>query len=350
LCERHIRRDEGELALRIKDTYVSRQRKILAGIGRVVVDQPIVLLAVVLAGLIGVMAVITRGLTSSRVNMVNVLIQSSTRGIASVGQAFVILTSGIDVSIGGVGLSAAILGSVLMTTDMRLNVVNYAVLLPVGLLAMVMLGAGWGAINGLLVSRIGVPPLIVTLGMWQIATGFAFRMCGGYTIYGLPRSLAFFGQGTIAGLPVPIVIFIAVSVVAYFVLNHTTYGRSVYAVGGNPISAQLCGITVKNILFSVYIISGFLAGLAALVMTGRVVTASMASVGGLELDSIAAAVVGGVSLMGGRGSVIGVVLGAVIIGVLNNALSILGANPAIQGAAKGVVIIGAVAVDYLRRR
>ena len=308
------------------------------------------LLAAVLAGLIGVMSVITKGLTSSRVNMVNVLIQSSTRGIAAVGQSFVILTSGIDISIGGVGLSTAILGSVLMTTDMRLNVINYAVLLPVGVLAMLMLGAGWGALNGLTVSRIGVPPLIVTLGMWQIATGLAFQLCGGYTIYGLPRSLSFFGQGTIAGLPVPIIIFITVSVVAYFVLNHTTYGRFIYAVGGNPISAQLCGIKVRNILFSVYIISGFLAGLAALVMTGRVVTASMASVGGLELDSIAAAVVGGISLMGGRGSVIGVVLGAIIIGVLNNALSILGANPAIQGAAKGGVIIGAVAVDYLRRR
>lgn len=308
------------------------------------------LLAAVLAGLIGVMSVITRGLTSSRVNMVNVLIQSSTRGIAAVGQSFVILTSGIDISIGGVGLSTAILGSVLMTTDMRLNIINYAVLLPVAVLAMLMLGAGWGALNGLIVSRIGVPPLIVTLGVWQIATGLAFQLCGGYTIYGLPRSLAFFGQSTIAGLPVPIIIFITVSVVAYFVLNHTTYGRFIYAVGGNPISAQLCGIKVRNILFSVYIISGFLAGLAALVMTGRVVTASMASVGGLELDSIAAAVVGGISLMGGRGSVIGVVLGAIIIGVLNNALSILGANPAIQGAAKGGVIIGAVAFDYLRRR
>lgn len=336
--------------MRIKDTHVSRQRKIRAGIGQVFREQPNVLLAAVLAGLIGVMAVVTRGLTSSRVNMVNVLIQSSTRGIASVGQAFVILTSGIDVSVGGVGLSAAVLGGVLMTTDVRLNVINYAVLLPVGVLAMLMLGVGWGAINGLVVSRIGVPPLIVTLGMWQIATGFAFQMCGGYTIYGLPRSLAFFGQGIIAGVPVPIIIFITVAVVGYFVLNYTTYGRSVYAVGGNPISAQLCGIKVKNILFSVYIISGFLAGLAALVMTGRVVTASMASVGGLELDSIAAAVVGGISLMGGRGSVIGVVIGALIIGVLNNALSILGANPAIQGAAKGAVIIGAVAFDYLRRR
>ena len=336
--------------MRTKDTYVSRQRKILAVIGRVFQKQPNVLLGAVLAGLIGVMAVITGGLSSSRVNMMNVLIQSSTRGIASVGQSFVILTSGIDVSVGGMALSSALLGSVLMTTDMKLNLVGYAVPLPLGLLIMVMLGAGWGSINGLLVSRVGVPPLIVTLGMWQIATGFAFQVGGGFTIYGLPEGIAFFGQGMIAGLPVPIIIFIFVAVVAYLVLNYISYGRSIYATGGNPISAWLSGINTKNILFSVFAISGFLAGLASIVMTGRTRTASMASLGGLELDSIASATVGGVSLMGGRGSIIGVVMGALIIGVLNNALSILGANPAMQGLIKGVVIIGAVAVDYLRRR
>ncbi len=308
------------------------------------------LLFVVLAAVVGGMAVVTRGLTIRRVNMVNVLIQSSTRGIAAMGQAFVILTAGIDVSVGGVALSTAILGSVMMTTDMRLNVLNYAVPLPLGLLAMVMLGAGWGAANGLLVSRVGVPPLIVTLGMWQIATGFAFQMGGGFTIYGLPESIAFFGQGKIAGVPVPVIIFISVAVVAYLVLNYTSYGRSVYATGGNPISAWLSGINTKKILFSVFAVSGFLAGLAAIVMTGRTRTASMASLGGLELDSIASATVGGISLMGGRGSVIGVVMGALIIGVLNNALSILGANPAMQGLVKGAVIIGAVAVDYLRRQ
>lgn len=308
------------------------------------------ILFIVLVALIGGMGGVTHGKSIATVNMRNVLIQSSTRGVAAIGQAFVILTAGIDISVEGAGLSAAVLGSVLMTTDMRLNVINHAVSIPVGLLAMVMLGAGWGLINGLLVSRIGMPPLIVTLGMWQIATGFAFRICRGFTIYGLPAGLAFFGQSTIAGLPVPIIIFIAVAVVSYFVLSYTSYGRSVYAVGGNPISAWLCGISVRNVRFSVYIISGFLAGLAAIIMTGRAVSASMASLGGLALDSIAAATVGGVSLAGGAGNIIGVVIGTLIIGVLNNALSILGASPAMVGIVRGVVIITAVAVDFVRRR
>ena len=138
--------------------------------------------------------------------------------------------------------------------------------------------------------------------------------------------------------------------VAYFVLTHTSYGRSVYAVGGNPLSAWLSGINVKRILFSVYAISGFLAAFAGLIAIARVMGASMTVMGGLELDTIAAVVIGGVSLMGGRGNIIGAVIGAIIIGVINNGLNIMGVGAGIQSLVKGLIIFTAVAVDMQRRR
>jgi ribose/xylose/arabinose/galactoside ABC-type transport system permease subunit len=215
---------------------------------------------------------------------------------------------------------------------------------------MLLAGTGWGVVNGLSVSRIGMPALIVTLAMWQIASGLGFQISGGVSIGELPDNLAFLGSGIVAGIPMPVIFFIAVAAVSYFVLNHTTFGRSVYATGGNVISAWLSGIKVKKILLSVYVISGFLAGLASVIMTSRVMSTSLRTLEGLELDSIASAAVGGVSLAGGKGSLVGVVLGALIIGVVNNGMCVLEANPAVRGIIKGVIIFAAVAIDYMRRR
>jgi ribose/xylose/arabinose/galactoside ABC-type transport system permease subunit len=195
-----------------------------------------------------------------------------------------------------------------------------------------------------------MPALIVTLAMWEITKGVAFQVSGGYSITQMPEALVWFGSGTIAGVPVPVIAFIAVAVIAYFILSHTPFGRSVYAVGGNPVSAWLSGINVKRIIFSVYVIAGFLAGMAGVIMTARVMSASMRTLQGLELNTIAAVCIGGVSLMGGIGSIIGVVIGILIIGVINNGMSVLGAGPAVQGIVKGVIIFTAVAIDYVRHR
>jgi putative xylitol transport system permease protein len=307
-------------------------------------------LIIVLIALIGVMSAVTHGLTSSRVNMMNVLLQSSIRGVAAVGQAFVILTAGIDLSVGGVGLVCSMLGATLMTNDPTQSLIGYPVPLASGILIMLLAGLGWGAVNGSLVSRIGMPALIVTLGMWEITKGVGFQVNAGQYVMGLPESLSFMGEGRIAGVPVLVIIFIAVAAVGYFVLSYTTFGKSVYATGGHLPTAWLSGIKVRNILFSVYAISGFLAGLTGVMLTARTMSASMLASEGLELDSIASVVVGGVSLFGGRGSIIGVVVGALIIGVINNALSVLGANPAMVRIIKGVIIFTAVAVDFLRKR
>lgn len=306
-------------------------------------------LGMVLIVLIAIVAALSRGVSVRPANISNVLLQGSIRGLASVGQAFVILTGGIDVSVGGMATFAAIIGAQMMTEAPWLNIVGYPVSIYVAIPVSLIVGALWGALNGSLVSRIGIPALIVTLGMWQVSNGFALSMTGGRTIFHLPAGLTFYGQGRIAGLPVPVVILIVVIAIAYFVLNYTAFGRSVYASGGNPVSAWLSGVNVRRTQLSVYIISGFLAGLAGAIMTARVASAAMTTVAGLEIDSIASVSVGGVSLVGGKGNIIGVVLGVTIIGVVNNAMSVLGASLAIQNVVKGSIIIGAVAIDCIRR-
>ena len=308
------------------------------------------MLIIVLIALIAGLGWVTKGVTTRGPNIVNVFLQSSIRGVVSVGQTFVILTGGIDVSVGGIGLMCSVLGASMMTQDMFVNIVGHPVSIYIAMPVMLLTGLGWGSINGSLVSRISMPALIVTLAMWEITKGVGFAICEGRSLGQQPDNLAFIGGGTVGMVPVPVIIFVVVAVIAYFVLHHTTFGRSIYAVGGNPLSAWLSGINVKLLLFTVYIISGFLAGLAGIIITGRVMSASMRTLEGLELDSIAAVVVGGVSLAGGRGTIIGAILGVLIIGVINNGMSVLGADPTMMGIAKGVIIIGAVAADYIRRR
>jgi len=307
-------------------------------------------LIIVLVALIAGFGVITNGLTTTRTNILNVLLQSSVRGVSSIGEAFVILSANIDLSVGGMGLFSAILGSMLMTSKLYQNLVGYPVSPLIVIPVMLLVGAAWGTLNGSLSSRVGIPSLIVTLGMWQITTGAAFNISGGRGITGIPEAVAFFGQSSIVGVPMPIIIFIIVAVIAYFVLNHTTFGRHIYAVGGNPVSAWLSGINTKNTILLVFIVSGFLSGLAAVIMLGRTMASSMRTLQGLELDSIASVCIGGISLMGGRGSLIGAIIGVLIIGVINNSLSILGAGADMVAITKGVIIITAVAIDYSRRR
>jgi len=307
-------------------------------------------LVIVLIVIMVVLTVTTGGKFSSVTNMRNILLQSSVLGMAAIGQAFVLLTAGIDLSVGGVGQMMAILGAALLTTNPG-YLGHGGLPVALGIILVLLAGAGVGGGNGVLVSRLRLSPLIVTLGMWQLAKGAAFQFSKqGETIRPLPDGLAFLGQGSIGGVPVAAIVFIVAIVVAYLVLNYTSFGRSVYAVGGNPVSSWLSGIKVKNVRFWVYVISGFCAAIAGLIQISRIMGANVAVLYGLELDSIAAVVIGGVSLFGGKGSIIGVLIGVLMLSVITNSMNLMGLHPTMKLVVKGGLILAAVAVDTLRRR
>jgi len=301
-------------------------------------------IGIALAALIGVLGGISRGATITPENMANVLIQSSVRGVAAVGQAFCILTANFDLSVSGVGVMAMMLGSAMMTTEWT-NILGYPASPFMAIPAMLVAGLAWGMLSGFLVSRFNMPSLIVTFGVWQIGYGVAYYITEGKAITSLPQSFAVYGA-----LPAGPIIFFSVAALAYFVLTSTGFGRRVYAAGGNPVSAYLSGINVKRMYVTVFAISGLCAGLAGILMTSRAMAGSIEALRGIELDSIASVVIGGVSLMGGRGNMIGVVLGALLIGVVNNAMSVMHMGHAGRYIVKGAIIIGAVAADILRRR
>jgi len=313
------------------------------GVGRRVVAHENFAIGMVLVGLVAGLGGASRGATLTPLNVSNVLLQSSVRGVVAIGQAFVILTANIDLSVSGVGVMAMMMGGAMMTTQWQ-NILGYSVSPFVAIPVMLVVGACWGLLNGTLVSRLGIPSLIATFGVWQLGYGAAYYVTNGQALMELPESLAVYGS-----LPAAPIIFFSVAVVAYIVLNHTGLGRNVYAVGGNPVSAFLSGINVRRTYFYVFIISGLLAGLGGVLFLSRGMAASIEALRGLELDSIAACAIGGISLFGGRGNILGVVLGAIIIGVLTNAISVMHMGHAARYIIKGAIIIGAVAVDIIRR-
>jgi len=298
----------------------------------------------ILVVLIAIFAVLTKGHIVTRKNVLGVLVQSSIKGIGAMGQTFVILTGGIDLSVGSVALLTMALAATFMQGK-----VGY---LPTaaGIATMLVVGMAIGSTTGLAVSRIKMPALITTFALWIALAGVALRITGGYIITNLPKPIGFLGQGYIAGFPVIGIAFITIAAITYFVLNHTTFGRSVYAVGGNPVSAWLAGINVNKVIVLVFAISGLCAGIAAWATMSRIACFTMAAVQGLEIDVIAVTVVGGISLMGGRGSVIGVIISTFILGVITNGMNILAVAPAYHTIAKGAIIYAAVAIDYMRRQ
>jgi len=321
-------------------TARDRARRILAH------ENAIIALALIV--LVAALGGASRGATVTASNVANVLLQSSVRGVVAVGQAFVILTANIDLSVSGIGIMAMMLGGAMITSQWQNIVVpllGHPASIYVAIPVMLVVGACWGLFNGVLVSRLGIPSLIATFGVWQLGYGAAYYVTNGEALMELPKSLVVYGS-----LPVAPIIFFAAAVVAYIVLNYTSFGRNVYAAGGNPVSAFLSGINVRRTQLYVFAISGLLAGLGGLMFMSRGMAASIEALRGLELDSIAACAIGGISLFGGQGNIIGVVLGALIIGVVNNAISVMHMGHAGRYIIKGAIIIGAVAGDIMRRR
>lgn len=279
----------------------------------------------------------------SLTNISNIIRQVSINGILAVGMTFVILTGGIDLSVGSV---MALTGTIMAGMMINVGLSPLAAVL-VGII----LGAVIGYINGAFTAYARIPAIIVTLAMMEIARGAALLYTGGYPLSGLPASYSFIGQGYLFGvIPMPAVIMIIVFVVAYIILNHLPLGRYIYAIGGNEEAVRLSGIKVKRIKASVYLISGITAGIAGAIMSSRLSSGQPMAGEGYELDAIAAVVLGGTSIAGGRGHIFGTLLGALLLGVLSNGLNLLGVSPYVQRVLKGAIIIGAIYYSSIRQK
>ena len=282
-----------------------------------------------------------RGFFSVR-NMYNILMDIAVVGVLTIAQTYVIITGGIELSQG------AIIG---LTGTLAAMMILAGVPIAAAIVIVLLLGAGIGAVNGILIARLNVPSFIATLGIQQVIMGVALLSNGGSNVYGLPKSLGNFGSGGMGGfIPYIALVMILLAIVFHVILSRTRFGRYTYAVGSNADSARLSGINVKRHLFKTYITAGFLAAVAGILMLCRLKSGVALAGQGYEISAISAVVIGGGSLAGGEGSVVGAMIGALIMCVLSNGLQLLGASSFWQNVFTGIVLIVAVMVEFIRKK
>jgi ribose transport system permease protein len=274
-------------------------------------------------------------------NFVNIFVQISIISIISVGMTFVILTGGIDLSVGStVAFCGLILGICMIYLKLPIWV---------AILAAVAAGTIIGFVNGLLISRLNLPPFIATLGTMSIVRGAAYSVSGGQPIYTYPKPFLKIA-GSFLKIPIPIIIMVIIFAVALYLLKYTKLGRYSYSIGGNEAASKLSGINVPLYKTAVYTILGFLCSVSAIILVARLDSAVTVAGDGYELDSIAVVVIGGTSMMGGEGNMWGTIIGTLIIGVVSNGLNLLTVPQGMQRMIKGTIIIVAVLLDVYRKR
>ena len=307
-----------------------------AGIGKLPDEAGLLLIMI---GISAVLAILSPFFLTIP-NLVNVLLTMSVIGIVSIGMTYVMLSGGIDLSVG----SAMALSAVVAATYAK-GGSPFVVVILIGL------GIGFliGLINGLAITMLRVPPLIATLAMLSVARGVQLIYSHGVTVFGLGDAVGWLGRGSIGPIPVPIFLLLLLYVLASFGLSRTAFGRKVYAVGGNERAARIVGIPVERIKISVYILSSILASFGGLILISRLDSAPAIIGTGLELDTIAAVVIGGTSLTGGKGGVWGTLIGVAILALIQNALNLLNVSPYFTQLVQGLVIFTAVAIDMNRR-
>ncbi|WP_431522467.1 ABC transporter permease subunit [Shinella zoogloeoides] len=294
----------------------------------------------VLVALVLLMAIIAPNF--NRVdNLLNIARAISINAILAAGMTVVILTGGIDLSVGS---TVAVSGVVAVIAAIA------GVPAPLAVLLGMAVGALCGLVNGWLTAYLALAPFIVTLGTMTFLRGLAYTITDGQPIVSSSLNFRDLGNGYVGPIPVPVIVMVVVYAVIWFVLERTRYGRHVYAVGGNAEAAKLAGVRVKRVITSVYVLAGACAGLAGVIFAARVISAQPTAGTGYELDAIAAVVLGGTSLAGGRGRIVGTLIGSVILGVLSTGLILLNVQFFTQLLIKGVVIILAVAIDSLKQR
>ncbi|MEA3334650.1 MAG: ABC transporter permease [Chloroflexota bacterium] len=278
----------------------------------------------------------------TRDNIMEITLQTAVIAIIAAGETFVIISAGIDLSVGALFAASAVVGGLVLEATGSL---------PLSLAATIAFGSLLGLTNGILITKLWVPPFIATLGMMGVARGLALILSDGIPIYGLPDVYKFIGQGKFFDLiPVPTVIMVVVFIVGFIIANYTRFGRFVYAIGSNAEAARLSGIKVARVTIGVYVICGLLTGLASIIEAGRLGIIQPAGGNGYELLAIGAVVIGGTSLFGGEGSIIATLIGAIIMTTIRNGLNILGVNSFWQYVVTGAIIIAAIAIDQYRRR
>jgi ribose/xylose/arabinose/galactoside ABC-type transport system permease subunit len=274
-------------------------------------------------------------------NLLNVLEQTAINAIVAVGMTFVIISGGIDLSVGSVlAVSGIALGSALQA----------GAPVPVAIALALAVGLACGLVNGVLVTFGRLPPFIATLGMMSVARGAALMLAEGRPISGFDDGFRMLATGRVLMMPAPAIIAGLIYAVAHFVLGHTVFGRAAYAIGGNEEAARLSGVHVRYHKTAIYGVAGLMSAAAAVILTARLNSAQPTAGTMYELDAIAATVIGGTSLLGGEGTIMGALIGALIMGVLRNGLNLLNVSSFFQQVVIGVVIIGAVLVDMSLKR
>lgn len=274
-------------------------------------------------------------------NIINIFKQVSVIGTLAFGVTMVIITGGIDLSSGSV---VALVGVITATYAAPSGNVFVAILIGLGA------GLLCGAINGAILSKTGIPPFIATLGMMTAARGAALLFSGGRPVSDVSDSFLVLGSGSIGPLPVPVFIFLLMGLISHIILRRTKFGKTIYSIGGNEQAAKLCGINVKRVLTLVYAYAGLMAAVGGILLASRVSSGNPTAGLAYELDAIAATVIGGTSLTGGVGLISGTIIGALIIGVLNNGLTLMGVSPYWQQIVKALIIVGAVVLDTYRNK
>lgn len=269
-------------------------------------------------------------------NLRNVFTQVSVNAVIAAGMTFVILTGGIDLSVGSI---LAVTGAIAAATVKATNSVILGVIVALAI------GALIGFLNGIVVAKGKIQPFIATLASLTVFRGVTYVFTNGTPVSGLGAKFMTIGNDKFLGIPIPVIVTILIFLISYYILDQTRYGRYVYSIGGNEDTARLSGINTSRIKTLVYVISGIMASISGIIVTSRIGSASPNAGSGFELDAIAAVVLGGTSLSGGEGSIAGTVIGAIIIGVLNNGLNLMNVSPFYQLIVKGLVILLAVMVD-----
>ena len=272
-------------------------------------------------------------------NLLNILRQISMFGIVVVGYTMVMISGGCDMSVGG---QLALCGMFAATLNVTYGLPTFVVVILT-----LMLGALFGLINGLLMNVFNIMPLIVTLGTMLFFQGASYIISGGVAIFGLSDSFKFIGQGYLGFVPLPIVILLVIGMLGYIVLHKTYFGRQIYAMGGNPEAARLAGVNINRL--AVFTITGILAAVAGIIMAARTGSAQPSAGASYPFDCMTAVVLGGVSFAGGSGSMLGAMMGVIIIGVLNNGMQLIGMDSNMINCVKGIVLLIAIGIDSVQR-